>query len=97
MRGPFIIEFRAEFSSIEGTFNNHEPTLVHLRRMERTCERHDLGQLLISAFTRGLKNYRGAAILKEGCLRLVTQVRTGAWGRCLEEHYGAITTVASIQ
>ena len=27
MRGPFIIEFRAEFSSIEGTFNNHEPTL----------------------------------------------------------------------
>ena len=27
LRGPFIIEFRAEFSSIEGTFNNHEPTL----------------------------------------------------------------------
>ena len=30
MRGPFIIEFRAEFSSIEGTFNNHEPTLYGL-------------------------------------------------------------------
>ena len=28
LRGPFIIEFRAEFSSIEGTFNNHEPTLL---------------------------------------------------------------------
>ena len=27
MRGPFIIEFRAEFSSIEGTINNHELTL----------------------------------------------------------------------
>ena len=24
LRGPFIIEFRAEFSSIEGTINNHE-------------------------------------------------------------------------
>ena len=27
LRGPFIIEFRAEFSSIEGTINNHELTL----------------------------------------------------------------------
>ena len=27
MRGLIIIEFRAEFSSIEGAFNNHEPTL----------------------------------------------------------------------
>ena len=29
LRGPFIIEFRAEFSSIEGTINNHELTLTY--------------------------------------------------------------------
>ena len=28
MRGPYIIEFRAEFSSIEGAFANHELTLM---------------------------------------------------------------------
>ena len=27
MRGPIIIEFRAEFSSVEGTFNNQQLTL----------------------------------------------------------------------
>ena len=28
MRGPSTIEFRAEFSSIEGTITNHELTLI---------------------------------------------------------------------
>ena len=28
MRGPYIIEFRAEFSSIEGAFTTHELTLM---------------------------------------------------------------------
>ena len=28
LRGPFIIVFRAEFSSIEGTINNQQLTLV---------------------------------------------------------------------
>ena len=46
MRGPFIIEFRAEFSSIEGTINNHELTLgAHgpsgKVRRERKAKRQD--------------------------------------------------------
>ena len=39
LRGPFIIVFRAEFSSIEGTFNNHEPTLAN--QLRKTGERQN--------------------------------------------------------